>query len=235
MKKNYVIVVNGPGSSGKSSAALEVAKSLGFSFLSTGNVYRSYAWALQKEGIQKYVKNKCIEIMQRYKFEYYGKSIFYKDKDIAKDLGYEELALKAASLAQKSWYRDWINTNIILPYVKNKSIVLEGRGLTEIVPNPDVDFFLKSTIFARANRRLRQYVKRYGIHDATLDNIYKQIKKRDSMDINRKLAPLRPNPNSKVINNSMIKRVDTVRRMLFIVHKRFPELKIDWKVPGTTK
>jgi hypothetical protein len=40
--------------------------------------------------------------MQRYKFEYYGKSIFYKDKDIAKDLGYEELALKAASLAQKS-------------------------------------------------------------------------------------------------------------------------------------
>jgi hypothetical protein len=33
----------------------------------------------------------------------------------------------------------------------------------------------------------------------------------------------------------MIKRVDTVRRMLNIVHKRYPELKIDWKVPGTTK
>jgi cytidylate kinase len=42
-KKKYVITVNGPGSSGKSSAALEVAKALGFSFLSTGNVYRSYA------------------------------------------------------------------------------------------------------------------------------------------------------------------------------------------------
>jgi cytidylate kinase len=86
---------------------------------------------------------------------------------------------------------------------------------------------LKSTIFARANRRLRQYVKRYGIHDATLDTIYKQIQKRDSLDINRKLAPLKPNPKSKIINNSMIKRVDTVRRMLNIVHKRYPELKID--------
>jgi cytidylate kinase len=41
--KNYIICVNGPGSSGKSSAALEVAQSLKFSFMSTGNVYRSYA------------------------------------------------------------------------------------------------------------------------------------------------------------------------------------------------
>jgi cytidylate kinase len=42
-KKNYIITINGPSSSGKSSAGLEVAKSLNFSFLSTGNVYRSYA------------------------------------------------------------------------------------------------------------------------------------------------------------------------------------------------
>jgi chloramphenicol 3-O-phosphotransferase len=43
MRKNYIITVNGPGSSGKSSAALEVSKALGFAFLSTGNVYRSFA------------------------------------------------------------------------------------------------------------------------------------------------------------------------------------------------
>jgi cytidylate kinase len=138
-------------------------------------------------------------------------------------------------LAQKSWYREWVNQNVILPFIKNKSIVIEGRGLTEIVPQPDVDFFLKSTIFARANRRLRQYKKRYGVHNVTLDAIYKQIQKRDDLDTNRKLAPLKPNDATKVINNSKIKRIDTVRRMLRVIHKRFPELRVDWKVPGTTK
>jgi cytidylate kinase len=104
---------------------------------------------------------------------------------------------------------------------------MEGRGLTEIVPNPSIDFFLKSTIYARANRRLRQYKKRYGVQNVTLDTIYKQIARRDELDTNRKIAPLKPLPTSKVINNSMIKRVDTVRRMLSVIHKRFPELKVD--------
>jgi hypothetical protein len=31
----------------------------------------------------------------------------------------------------------------------------------------------------------------------------------------------------------MIKRIDTVKRMLNIIHRRFPELKIDWGVPGS--
>ncbi|MDR3249735.1 MAG: (d)CMP kinase [Mycoplasmataceae bacterium] len=233
MRKNYIITVNGPGSSGKSSAALEVSKALGFAFLSTGNVYRSFAWALQKNGIQNYTKEKSIKIMDEYNFEYIGKSVFYNGKDIANDIGYEELALKTAQLAQKSWYREWINNNIISPFIKNKSIVIEGRGLVEVCPKPDIDFFLKSTIFARANRRLRQYKKRYGIHNVSLDTIYKQIQRRDDLDINRKLAPLKINEGTKIINNSMIKRIDTVKRMLNIIHRRFPELKIDWGVPGS--
>jgi hypothetical protein len=44
--------------------------------------------------------------MDEYNFEYIGKSVFYNGKDIANDIGYEELALKTAQLAQKSWYRE---------------------------------------------------------------------------------------------------------------------------------
>jgi cytidylate kinase len=73
------------------------------------------------------------------------------------------------------------------------------------------------------------------VHNVTLDAIYKQIQKRDDLDTNRKLAPLKPGEGTKVVNNSKIKRVDTVRRMLRVIHKRFPELAVDWKVPGTVK
>jgi len=235
MDKNYSIIVNGPASSGKSSAAFELSLALGFVFMSTGNVYRSYAWALQKEGISTYSEATCVKIMNSYRFEYVNKSVFYKGQDIANEIGYEEIGMKAAHLAQKSWYRSYMNKKIILPFIHARSFVIEGRGLTEIVPNPDVNFFLKSTVFARANRRARQYKKKFGVGNVSLQTIYKQIDDRDSLDINRKIAPLKPEVGSKIINNSKIKRVETVYRMLNIVHKRFPELKINWKKVGSTK
>jgi hypothetical protein len=40
--------------------------------------------------------------MKQYNFEFIGKSVFYNGEDIANDIGYEELAIKAAHLAQKS-------------------------------------------------------------------------------------------------------------------------------------
>jgi hypothetical protein len=40
--------------------------------------------------------------MEKYNFEYVGKAVYYNGKDIANDIGYEELALKTANLAQKS-------------------------------------------------------------------------------------------------------------------------------------
>jgi hypothetical protein len=33
----------------------------------------------------------------------------------------------------------------------------------------------------------------------------------------------------------MIKRIDTVKRMLKVIHKKYPELDINWKKVGTSK
>jgi cytidylate kinase len=74
---------------------------------------------------------------------------------------------------------------------------------------------------------MRQYKKRFGVHEVTIDQIYKQIQKRDDLDMNRKIAPLVPYKESKIINNTAIKRVDTVKRILTLFHKRYPEVPVD--------
>jgi cytidylate kinase len=76
-------------------------------------------------------------------------------------------------------------------------------------------------------RRMGQFKKKYGIVDSNIDTLYKQIQKRDFLDINRKIAPLKKEKGTKVINNTTCKRVDTVKKMLFVIHKRYPELAID--------
>jgi hypothetical protein len=39
--------------------------------------------------------------MEKYKFQYFGKSVLFNSRDIAGEIGNEELALKTATLAKK--------------------------------------------------------------------------------------------------------------------------------------
>jgi Mn-containing catalase len=56
---------------------------------------------LQNEGIANFTKEVSIKAMKKYTFQYLGKAVLYKGKDIANDIGYEELAFKTAHLARK--------------------------------------------------------------------------------------------------------------------------------------
>ena len=47
----FVVAVDGPAGSGKSSVSKEVARRLGFGFLDTGAAYRALAWHVEASGI----------------------------------------------------------------------------------------------------------------------------------------------------------------------------------------
>ena len=46
----FVVAVDGPAGSGKSSVSKEVARRLGFGFLDTGAAYRALAWHVEASG-----------------------------------------------------------------------------------------------------------------------------------------------------------------------------------------
>lgn len=72
---------------------------------------------------------------------------------------------------------------------KVSSVILDGRDIGSYVfPNADYKFFLIATPEERGNRRYKELVnKGYNVN---LEEIIKDIIKRDEIDSNREFAPL---------------------------------------------
>ncbi len=50
-RREPVITIDGPAGAGKSTAAQEIARRLGFKLVDTGALYRGLAWALRQSGV----------------------------------------------------------------------------------------------------------------------------------------------------------------------------------------
>ena len=84
MKKLLQIAIDGPASSGKSTVAQDVAKQLKITYISTGRIFRSYAYALRRfnprdaKTIKKHIKN--------VKFKLDKKDFYINNRKVTKEV-----------------------------------------------------------------------------------------------------------------------------------------------------
>ncbi|MGL5695129.1 MAG: (d)CMP kinase, partial [Peptostreptococcaceae bacterium] len=72
---------------------------------------------------------------------------------------------------------------------KRNSVILDGRDIGSYVfPNADYKFFLVATPQERGMRRYKELTNKG--YDTSLDEIIKDIVRRDEIDSNREFAPL---------------------------------------------
>lgn len=84
---------------------------------------------------------------------------------------------------------------------EQRPLVVEGRDMgTVVFPTARFKFFLDATPEVRALRRLRDLEARGQAAD--LAELTEQIRKRDAMDRNRPIAPLRAAPDAIAVDTS---------------------------------
>ncbi|MHA1112835.1 MAG: (d)CMP kinase, partial [Promethearchaeota archaeon] len=82
---------------------------------------------------------------------------------------------------------------------KRGKIVMAGRDIgTIVMPNAELKIFLEASIEERALRRYSEEVKREK--QINLEDVIKNVKMRDKIDSNRKIAPLIPAKDAVIIN-----------------------------------
>jgi cytidylate kinase len=93
-----------------------------------------------------------------------------------------------------------------------KGVVFEGRDMGSVVfPDADVKFYLDASSKVRAIRRYREIS---STSTQTLEEVEKDIKRRDENDSTRDLAPLKPAADAIIIDSTDIPAEDVVNRML---------------------
>ncbi len=210
MRKNKTFIVNIDGSSGsgKTTAAKLIAKKFNWSVLYSGLLFRYAA----KKIIENKPKNKI----------FYLKQIFSKInyRKIQKmNLHTPEISEFSAVIAKELKVRKIIKI-FQKRYVKQKkTIVLEGRDMSKIFYNADVKFFVEcKPLKTAAKRRWLQLNK--SKKNISLNQVLKDLKKRDFMDRNRKHSPLERDQESVYINTAKLNIKAVLDKMSKIIGKR---------------
>ena len=177
----FVVAIDGPAGSGKSSVSKEVARRLGFGYLDTGAAYRALAWAclnLPEFSVESLANLNLNEAFD-YQISTDPDNFWVKvgNQDVTEAIRSSEVSEAVSSVAQVSAVRSFMKrkTHEIAGSCTKPGIVIEGRDITTVVyPEAQSRILLTASEEVRLARRSKEL--------SEVKNIHAQVTKRDASD-----------------------------------------------------
>jgi cytidylate kinase len=159
LSSGFVVAIDGPSGSGKSSAARGVARSLGLRYLDTGAMYRALTWWLMSVGAdtadEQLVAARATEPVIEVCTDPDHPWTRVNGQDVSREIRTEAVSAQVSVVARVQAVRDHL---IAAQRAAISSaaigIVAEGRDIgTVVAPNAQLKVFLTADPQARALRR----------------------------------------------------------------------------------
>jgi len=224
-----VIAIDGPSSSGKSSVAKGVARSLGLQYLDTGALYRAMTWLVLRAGLEiadeveigKLARNSKIAISTNPDQTW----ISADGIDITDTIRSAEVTDAVSQVSAVPLVRE-ILVELQRKYAQLATeqvggIVVEGRDIaTVVLPKADIKVFLTASPVARATRR--------GLElEVDIAEVSKALEQRDLLDSTRAISPLRQDPDSTLIDTTNLDLRQSVDAVLSLLDELTVDIEAD--------
>ena len=191
------VAIDGTSSSGKSTMAKALAKSVGYTYIDTGAMYRSVALFCLRHGLITDGKvdverlfSMLPDINISFKIED-GKQITYLNgENVENEIRGLEVSNNVSLVAAIAEVRHAM-VRLQQEMGKNKGVVMDGRDIgTVVLPDAEIKLYVTTSPEIRAKRRFDE-MRAKGDTSVTLDDIIANVKMRDHLDTTRKESPLR--------------------------------------------
>lgn len=186
----YSIAIDGPAGAGKSTIAKKVAERLDIEYIDTGAMYRALTLKILKNHIDPLDKDNVIKVIKTTNIDFNKNNICLDGVSVDKEIRENIISQNVSHIAKIEEVRN-ILVRLQQNMAKNKSVVMDGRDIgTVVLPNAKYKFFLTATVEERATRRYKELINK-GVKDISLNDIISDIIKRDNIDTNRDVGPLK--------------------------------------------
>ncbi|WP_058990315.1 (d)CMP kinase [Anaerococcus rubeinfantis] len=205
---NFIIALDGPSGSGKSTIANILAKKLKISYLNTGSMYRALTLYFLENGIEN-EDQIDLNLLKNIKIDINGDRVFLNGKDVSEEIRNKIVTENVSWVSSIPLVRKYL-VDLQRKISENKSIILDGRDIgTVVFPNAKYKFFLVASSEIRAKRRYEQ-----NEIDKSLEEIQKDIEKRDYIDSHREISPLKKADDAIEIDSSNLTIDETIDEIL---------------------
>lgn len=207
-----VIAIDGPSASGKGTIAARVAQELGWAYLDSGALYRLAALYAQRQGVSWSDEAALAELAAALPVRFAGGTIFLADENVGSAIRSEEIGMGASAVAALPAVRAALLQRQ-RDFLTEQGLVADGRDMASVVfPQAQLKIFLTAAAEVRACRRAKQL----GLPCEGLEyqRIVADIQARDLADSRRTSAPLRQEPDAKLLDTSDLGIDETVKKVL---------------------
>ena len=221
MKKPFSIAIDGPAGAGKSTVAKAVARELGAMYLDTGAMYRAFALAVMRMGIdpkdREAVARRVDDVDVSVEFVDGAQRIFIGGEDVTDAIRAPEVSAAASDVSAGPAVRRRM-VALQRKIAEGHDVVMDGRDIgTDVLPNATLKVYLTASAEERARRRFLE-LQQKGLPD-TYEKVLEDIKARDWQDMHREASPLRVAEGAVVLDTSDLELEESVGKMLELARK----------------
>ncbi len=228
MNSNRIIIaIDGFSSTGKSTIAKQLAKTLNYIYVDTGAMYRAvtlYAIRYGYINSESFKSNHLIKDLPNIKLSFH----FSKDSGFAemylngKNIEREIRTMDVSKLVSKVSVISEVRKKLVSEQQamgNEKGIVMDGRDIgTVVFPEAELKLFMTASAEKRTKRRYKELIDRGD--KVSYKDILFNIQERDRMDSIRKHSPLKKAEDAIGFDNSDMSLEEQFERIMRLVNDR---------------
>lgn len=153
--RNFVVAIDGPSGTGKSTTARILADKLKVLYIDSGAMYRAITYLVLKKKINPTDSSKIIELTKSADLKLEGENVYINGEDVTKQIRSLEVTNRVSAISKIREVRE-ILVSKQREFANSQSVIMDGRDIgTVVFPNADFKFYFTCDIKTRAARRSR--------------------------------------------------------------------------------
>ncbi len=217
------IAMDGPAASGKSTVAKRLADRLNYLYFDTGVMYRAITWvALEREStveqeaaVTQLAETVRIDVRPPSEEDGRDCDVLADGDDITWKIRRPEVDANVSVVAAYPGVREALTAQQ-RRIGQRGQVVMVGRDIgTVVLPDADLKVYLDASVEERARRRYQERLARGD--EIAFETVLAAMKKRDQIDSNRDVAPLRAAKDAERIDTDPLDIDQVVAKVLALV------------------
>ncbi len=225
--ENFVVALDGPAGSGKSSISKQVAFKLGFTHIDTGAMYRAVTLEALRRNIDLEDEN-AYSFLKETSILYKDSTIYLNGVDVSKEIRSSEVTKNVSTCCKFAYVRD-----LMVEYqrasAKHGKVLMDGRDIgTVVLPQANLKIYLTATPEVRAERRHKELLEK-GV-EITFEKVLEEIKIRDYKDSHREIAPLKMADDAILVDTSNLNKDEVTDKIIQLINERTRSMEENFKM-----
>ncbi|EHK2327392.1 TPA: (d)CMP kinase [Clostridium perfringens] len=217
MNELITVAIDGPAGAGKSTIAKIIGEKFNLMYINTGSMYRAVTLKALENNISANEVDKLLVMIDGMDMHFENDELILNGENINSLITMPNISKNVSAYASIREVRERL-VNLMRKMALKYSVIMDGRDIgTVVLKDANFKFFLTASPEERADRRYKELMEK-GV-EVNYDEILQDIIKRDYLDSNREVDPLRKAEDAIEIDTTGIGIMGVVEKISSYMEK----------------